>query len=204
MNLKKKIFVIVNILLIIFSLLCAILIIINKLGANKKSYLETYIGTIEKIDDNRINVSALEEQSISFYKDSKTIEIYDQAGNSAIKSELSVNDIIYIKERVWSDDDLKFKYYLREGRIIEMKDDYITVHYLTLKNYAFEKNDIKVIKNKNMNLINYSDLKIGDKVYIINKIHIKDEPSESGEVVFPEATNTKSLKDVKLLQVLNK
>ena len=55
-----------------------------------------------------------------------------------------------------------------------------------------------------MNLINYSDLKIGDKVYIINKIHIKDEPSESGEVVFPEATNTKSLKDVKLLQVLNK
>lgn len=55
-----------------------------------------------------------------------------------------------------------------------------------------------------MNLINYSDLKIGDKVYIINKIHIKDEPNESGEVVFPEAINTKSLKDVKLLQVLNK
>lgn len=203
MSSKKKIFIIGIILLIIFLILFAILIIINNFKSNKK-YYETYIGTIEKIDDNRINVSVLEEQSIGFSKDNESIEIYDQAGNTAIKSELSVNDIIYIKERIWSDDDLKFKYYLREGRIIEMKDDYITVHYLTLKNYAFEKNDIKVIKNKNMNLINYSDLKIGDKVYIINKIHIKDEPSESGEVVFPEATNTKSLKDVKLLQVLNK
>ncbi len=203
MSSKKKIFIIGIILLIILLLLFAILIIINNFKLNKK-YYETYIGTIEKIDDNRINVSVLEEQSIGFYKDSESIEIYDQAGNSAIKSELLVNDIIYIKERVWSNDDLKFKYYLREGRIIEIKDDFITVHYLTLKNYAFEKNNIKVIKNKNMNLINYSDLKIGDKVYIINKIHIKDEPSESGEVVFPVASNTKSLKDVKLLQVLNK
>ena len=67
MNLKKKISIIVTILLIILILLFATIIIINKIKLNKNDHYETYIGTIEKIDDNRINVSVSEVKE-SCYK----------------------------------------------------------------------------------------------------------------------------------------
>ena len=211
MKLKKKFFIIVSILLIIFILLIATLIIINKLELNENSYYETYIGTIEKIDADRINVSVLEVKGIGFSENSESVEIYDKSGNLAIKSELSVNDVIFIKERVWNGNDTKFEYCLREGRVtdIEIRDNqskHILINYLVPKECMIDKNNIKVIKNNNMNSINYSDLKDGDKVYILNKTNKDDEImlDGSGEVVLPVAPNTISLKNVKLLQVLNK
>lgn len=211
MKLKKKFFIILSILLIIFILLIATLIIINKLELNENSYYETYIGTIEKIDDDRIDVSVLEVKGIGFSDNSESVEIFDKSGNLAIKSELSVNDVIFIKERVWNGNDTKFEYCLREGRVtdIEIRDNqskYILINYLVPKECMIDKNNIKVIKNNNMNSINYSDLKDGDKVYILNKTNKDDEImlDGSGEVVLPVAPNTISLKNVKLLQVLNK
>lgn len=211
MKLKKKFFIILSILLIIFILLIATLIIINKLELNENSYYETYIGTIEKIDDDRIDVSVLEVKGIGFSDNSESVEIFDKSGNLAIKSELSVNDVIFIKERVWNGNDTKFEYCLREGRVtdIEIRDNqskYILINYLVPKECLIDKNNIKVIKNNNMNSINYSDLKDGDKVYILNKTNKDDEImlDGSGEVVLPVAPNTISLKNVKLLQILNK
>ena len=211
MKLKKKFFIILSILLIIFILLIATLIIINKLELNENSYYETYIGTIEKIDDDRIDVSVLEVKGIGFSDNSESVEIFDKSGNLAIKSELSVNDVIFIKERVWNGNDTKFEYCLREGRVtdIEIRDNqskHILINYLVPKECMIDKNNIKVIKNNNMNSINYSDLKDGDKVYILNKTNKDDEImlDGSGEVVLPVAPNTISLKNVKLLQVLNK
>ena len=209
MNLKKKLTIVI-ILLIIFILLVTITIV-YKLKSNEDSYYETYTGTIEKIDNNRISVSILEMQSIGFSENDESIEIFDHAGNSAIKSELSVNDVIFIKEQVWNENDTKFEYFLREGRVADIsiqdnQDKHISIEYLVPKKCLIDKNNIKDIKNKSINSINYSDLKIGDKIYIINKARENDNIwiDGSGEVVFSVATNTEELKDVRLLQVLNK
>ena len=208
MNFKKKLTIVI-ILLIIFILLVTITIV-YKLKSNEGSYYETYTGTIEEIDDNRINVSVLEMQSIGFSESNVSIEIYNHAGNPTIKSELSENDIIFIKERVWNENDTKFEYCLREGRVtdIEIQDNqskYISIDYLVPKKCMIEKDDIKIIKNNKMDSINYSDLKIGDKIYVTNKARENDNLAVTNDgVVLPIASNTKDLKDVRLLQVLNK
>ena len=207
MNLKKKL-IIVIILLIVLILLIAITIV-NKMKLYEKSYYETYTGTIENIDDDRINISVLEMHSIGFYENDEKIEIYDHSGQPAVKSELSVNDIIFYKERAWSFETNGIDYYLREGRVSEIneKDSYgkhISIEYLVPKKCSIEKNNIKDIKDKSLNLINYNELKIGDRVYILNKARESDNMYGSGDVVFSVATDTTNLKDVKLLQVINK
>ena len=168
MKKKTKIIILVSILLVITILI----LIINEIHK-----YNIYIGTIEYIENNYIQV-CIPIDRVCYFSEQQT-PIYDKEGNQIDFSHINVGEYIYITEGTNN---------TKQGGIIKnIENKLVTFQYTD--SYTLSAKDT-LIKDSNGNRINVSELNVGDIIYIVNK-----EPKINARFG--------SLEDVKLIKVLD-